>query len=210
MLDRSNLIPDIFAKRARSAQAKAQVELAQYQYLLPALPAWDAPRETTRRHRNARSGRIGGETDRRAIRGPTGPPEGTVARDRKAKRHPAQATRRIRALGPGGLYERREIHADEPAQQKRRLCRETNCSPHWTPPFARWYTTGSRSCSPDTVGFIRKLPHGPIESFKSTLDEVREADVLLHVVDISHPQFEDQIAVVKKPWPNWVLPTSPP
>ena len=210
VLDRSNLILDIFAKRARSAQAKAQVELAQYQYLLPALPACGR----TSRSNAAASGMRGPgeseiETDRRAIR------------DRLAR-----LKEQLRAIEKQSATQRKQRgefvrlalvgYTNVGKSTLMNLLSKSDVFAE-NKLFATLDTTVRKVVYDripfllsDTVGFIRKLPHGLIESFKSTLDEVREADVLLHVVDISHPQFEDQIAVVKKPWPNWVRPTSPP
>ena len=198
VIDRSDLILDIFARRAKTAQAKAQVELAQYQYILPRLRGmWT--------HLERLGGGIGTrgpgeteiETDRRIIREKI-----NVLRKRLAEIDKQSLTQRkergefIRVALVGytnvgkstimNLLSKRDVFAENKL-------------------FATLDTTTSKIVFErtafllsDTVGFIRKLPHHLVESFKSTLDEVRESDILLHVVDISHPNFEDQIAVVNK------------
>lgn len=198
VIDRSDLILDIFARRAKTAQAKAQVELAQYQYILPRLRGmW--------KHLERLGGGIGTrgpgeseiETDRRIVRDKI-----TLLRKRLAEIDKQAFTQRkdrgefIRVALVGytnvgkstimNLLSKREVFAENKL-------------------FATLDTTTSKvvfDTTPfllsDTVGFIRKLPHHLVESFKSTLDEVREADILLHVVDISHPAYEDQLGVVNK------------
>ncbi|MFM7645331.1 MAG: GTPase HflX [Sphingomonadales bacterium] len=197
-IDRSDLILDIFARRAKTAQAKAQVELAQYQYILPRLRGmW--------KHLERLGGGIGTrgpgeteiETDRRIVRDKI-----SLLRKRLAEIDKQAYTQRkdrgefIRVALVGytnvgkstlmNLLSKRDVFAENKL-------------------FATLDTTTSKVVydnTPfllsDTVGFIRKLPHHLVESFKSTLDEVREADILLHVVDISHPQYEDQMAVVNQ------------
>lgn len=197
-IDRSDLILDIFARRAKTAQAKAQVELAQYQYILPRLRGmW--------KHLERLGGGIGTrgpgeteiETDRRIVRDKI-----SLLRKRLLEIDKQAYTQRkdrgefIRVALVGytnvgkstlmNLLSKREVFAENKL-------------------FATLDTTTSKVVyenTPfllsDTVGFIRKLPHHLVESFKSTLDEVREADILLHIVDISHPQYEEQIAVVNK------------
>lgn len=196
VLDRTNLILDIFASRARTAHAKVQVELAQYQYLLPRLTRmWT--------HLERQKGGIG-------MRGPG---ETEIETDRRIIRD------RI------SLLKKKLVHIDKQktTQRKNRgkmvrvaLVGYTNVGKSTimnmlsksevfaeNKLFATLDTTVRKVVVhnlpflvADTVGFIRKLPHNLVESFKSTLDEVREADVLVHVVDISHPEFEDQIRVV--------------
>ena len=198
VIDRSDLILDIFASRAKTAQAKVQVELAQYQYILPRLKGmW--------KHLERLGGGIGTrgpgeteiETDRRIAREKI-----TLLRKRLAEIDKQAFTQRkdrgefIRVALVGytnvgkstimNLLSKSEVFAENKL-------------------FATLDTTTRKVVfghTPfllsDTVGFIRKLPHHLIESFKSTLDEVREADVLLHVVDISHTQYEEQYAVVNK------------
>jgi GTPase len=197
-IDRSDLILDIFASRAKTAQAKTQVELAQYQYLLPRLKGmW--------KHLERQGGGIGTrgpgeteiETDRRIVKDKI-----SLLRKRLLEIDKQAFTQRkdrgefIRVALVGytnvgkstlmNLLSKREVFAENKL-------------------FATLDTTTSKVVfenTPfllsDTVGFIRKLPHHLVESFKSTLDEVRESDVLLHVVDISHPQYEDQMQVVMK------------
>jgi GTP-binding protein HflX len=195
-IDRSDLILDIFARRAKTAQAKAQVELAQYQYLLPRLRGmW--------KHLERLGGGIGTrgpgeteiETDRRIVRDKI-----SLLRKRLGEIDKQAATQRkdrgefIRVALVGytnvgkstimNLLTKSDVFAENKL-------------------FATLDTTTRKVVfenTPfllsDTVGFIRKLPHHLVESFKSTLDEVRESDILLHVVDTSHPQYEEQIGVV--------------
>ncbi|HVI46331.1 MAG TPA: GTPase HflX [Chitinophaga sp.] len=198
VIDRSDLILDIFARRARTAQAKVQVELAQYQYILPRLRGmWS--------HLERQGGGIGSrgpgeteiETDRRIVKDKI-----SLLRKRLAEIDKQSLTQRkergefIRVALVGytnvgkstimNLLSKSEVFAENKL-------------------FATLDTTTRKVVfdqTPfllsDTVGFIRKLPHHLVESFKSTLDEVRESDVLLHVVDISHPQYEEQIEVVNR------------
>jgi len=197
-IDRSDLILDIFARRAKTAQAKAQVELAQYQYILPRLRGmW--------KHLERLGGGIGTrgpgeteiETDRRIVRDKISLLKKRLAQiDKQAYTQRKDRAEYIRVALVGytnvgkstimNLLSKREVFAENKL-------------------FATLDTTTSKVVfenTPfllsDTVGFIRKLPHHLVESFKSTLDEVREADILLHVVDISHPNYENQIAVVNK------------
>jgi GTPase len=197
-IDRSDLILDIFARRARTAQAKVQVELAQYQYLLPRLKGmW--------KHLERQGGGIGTrgpgeteiETDRRIVKDKISLlKEKLKAFDKQAFTQRKDRGEFIRVSLVGytnvgkstimNLLSKSEVFAENKLfatldTTTRKLVFENT-------PFLL----------SDTVGFIRKLPHHLIESFKSTLDEVREADILLHVVDTSHKQYEDQIAVVNK------------
>ncbi len=197
-IDRSDLILDIFASRAKTAQAKTQVELAQYQYILPRLKGmW--------KHLERQGGGVGTrgpgeteiETDRRIVKDKI-----TLLRKRLAEIDKQSYTQRkergefIRVSLVGytnvgkstimNLLSKSEVFAENKL-------------------FATLDTTTRKVVfeqTPfllsDTVGFIRKLPHHLVESFKSTLDEVREADILLHVVDISHAQYEEQVTVVNK------------
>lgn len=199
ILDRSDLILYIFQKRAQTATAKLQVELAQMQYVLPRLKKMWTHLERQR----GGTGTVGGsgekeiETDRRIIR-----------------KRIADLTKKLAAIDKQGL-----------TQRKRRsefirvsLVGYTNVGKTTTMNlltkqtlfaenklFATIDTTVRKMrlnnvpfLLSDTVGFIRKLPHHLVESFKTTLDEVKEADVLLHVVDLSHPNFEDHMKVVKE------------
>ena len=198
VIDRSDLILDIFARRARTAQAKVQVELAQYQYILPRLKGMWSHLERQGAGIGSRGpGETEIETDRRIVKDKI-----TLLRKRLQEIDKQAFTQRkdrgefIRVALVGytnvgkstimNLISKSEVFAENKL-------------------FATLDTTTRKVVfenTPfllsDTVGFIRKLPHHLVESFKSTLDEVREADVLLHVVDISHPKYEDQIAVVNK------------
>jgi GTP-binding protein HflX len=198
ILDRNNLILDIFAGRAQTAQAKSQVELAQLQYLLPRLTRlWT--------HLERQKGGIGMrgpgesqiETDRRLILNKI-----TLLKDKLKQIDKQNETQRknrsqlIRVALVGytnvgkstimNMISKSEVFAENKL-------------------FATLDTTVRKVVIEnvpfllsDTVGFIRKLPHQLVECFKSTLDEVREADILVHVVDISHPNFEDQISTVNE------------
>jgi len=197
-IDRSDLILDIFASRARTAQAKVQVELAQYQYLLPRLKGMWSHLERQGAGIGSRGpGETEIETDRRIVKDKI-----SLLRKRLQEIDKQAFTQRkdrgefIRVALVGytnvgkstimNLLSKSEVFAENKL-------------------FATLDTTTRKvvyEATPfllsDTVGFIRKLPHHLVESFKSTLDEVREADILLHVVDISHAQYEDQIGVVNK------------
>lgn len=198
ILDRTNLILDIFAQRARTAHAKVQVELAQYQYLLPRLTRMWTHLERQRGGIGLRGpGETEIETDRRIIRDKI-----AKLKEQLEKIDKQMATQRknrgqmVRVSLVGytnvgkstlmNLLSKSDVFAEDKL-------------------FATLDTTVRKVVIgnlpfllSDTVGFIRKLPHHLVESFKSTLDEVREADILLHVVDISHPNFEDQIKVVEQ------------
>jgi GTP-binding protein HflX len=196
ILDRTNLILDIFAKRAQTAHAKTQVELAQYQYLLPRLTHLWTHLERQRGGIGLRGpGETEIETDRRVIRDKISKLKEdlkTIDRQMATQRKNRGKMVRVSLVGYTNvgkstimnLISKSEVFAENKL-------------------FATLDTTVRKVVIgnlpfllSDTVGFIRKLPHHLVESFKSTLDEVREADILLHVVDISHPGFEDQINVV--------------
>ena len=198
VLDRTNLILDIFAKRARTAQAKVQVELAQYRYLLPRLTRmWT--------HLEKQAGGIGArgpgeseiETDRRVIREKLSRLReklNEIEKQTKTQRKRRADVVRVALVGytKVGKSTLMNLLAKSDVFAENKL-------------FATLDTTVRKVVIDripfllsDTVGFIRKLPHDLIESFKSTLDEVREADILVHVVDISHPNFEDHIHVVNE------------
>lgn len=197
-IDRSDLILDIFASRAKTAQAKTQVELAQYQYILPRLKGmW--------KHLERQGGGVGTrgpgeteiETDRRIVKDKI-----SLLRKRLAEIDKQSFTQRkergefirvalvgytnvgkstlMNVLSKSEVFAENKLFATLDTTTRKVVFEQT--------PFLL----------SDTVGFIRKLPHHLVESFKSTLDEVREADILLHVVDISHPQYEEQLAVVNK------------
>lgn len=197
-IDRSDLILDIFAARAKTAQAKTQVELAQYQYILPRLKGmW--------KHLERQGGGVGTrgpgeteiETDRRIVKDKI-----SLLRKRLSEIDKQAFTQRkdrgefirvalvgytnvgkstiMNVLSKSDVFAENKLFATLDTTTRKVVLGQT--------PFLL----------SDTVGFIRKLPHHLVESFKSTLDEVREADVLLHVVDISHPQYEEQYKVVNQ------------
>ncbi len=197
-IDRSDLILDIFASRAQTAQAKVQVELAQYQYILPRLKGmW--------KHLERQGAGIGSrgpgeteiETDRRIVKDKI-----SLLRKRLTEIDKQAFTQRkdrgefirVALVGYTNVGKSTIMNvlskSDVFAENKLFATLDTT-----TRKVVLGHTPFLLS---DTVGFIRKLPHHLIESFKSTLDEVREADILLHVVDISHPKYEEQIAVVNK------------
>src|SRR6187551_1961983 len=197
-IDRSDLILDIFASRAKTAQAKAQVELAQYQYILPRLRGmW--------KHLERLGGGIGTrgpgeteiETDRRIVRDKVSLLKKRLAEiDKQAFTQRKERGEFIRVALVGytnvgkstimNLISKSDVLAENKLFAT--LDTTTRKIVYENTPFLL----------SDTVGFIRKLPHHLVESFKSTLDEVREADILLHVVDISHTNYEDQLGVVNK------------
>ncbi len=198
VIDRSNLILDIFAMRARTAHARTQVELAQYQYLLPRLAGmWT--------HLERQKGGIGLkgpgekeiETDRRIVRDKI-----ALLKKKLQQIDKQKATQRSNR---GSLVRVALVgYTNVGKSTIMNMLSKTNVFAE-DKLFATLDTTVRKVVIgnlpfllSDTVGFIRKLPHHLIESFKSTLDEVRESDILLHVVDISHPNFEEQIDVVKE------------
>jgi len=198
ILDRTNLILDIFARRARTSHARTQVELAQYQYLLPRLTGLWTHLERQRGGIGLRGpGETEIETDRRIIRERI-----SLLKEHLKKIDTQMATQRknrgkmVRVALVGytnvgkstimNLLSKSEVFAENKL-------------------FATLDTTVRKVVIgnlpfllSDTVGFIRKLPHDLVESFKSTLDEVRESDLLVHIVDISHPNFEEQIKIVNE------------
>ena len=198
VLDRANLILDIFAQRARTAHAKTQVELAQYQYLLPRLTRmWT--------HLQKQKGGIGMkgpgekeiETDRRIIRDRISALKKDLAaidRQMATQRGNRGALVRVALVG--------YTNAGKSTLMNRLSKSEVFAEDKL---FATLDTTVRKVVVhnlpfllSDTVGFIRKLPHQLVESFKSTLDETRESDLLVHVIDVSHPQFEDHLRVVEE------------
>ena len=198
VIDRSDLILDIFASRARTASAKVQVELAQYQYILPRLKGmWT--------HLERQGAGIGSR----------GPGETEIETDRRIVKDKISLLRkRLEEIDKQSFTQRKERgefirvalvgYTNVGKSTIMNLMSKSDVFAE-NKLFATLDTTTRKvvfESTPfllsDTVGFIRKLPHHLVESFKSTLDEVREADVLLHVVDVSHAQYEDQIAVVNK------------
>lgn len=198
ILDRNNLILDIFAIRARTSHAKTQVELAQYQYLLPRLTGMWTHLERQRGGIGLRGpGETEIETDRRIIRDRIALLKKKLIKIDKQKSTQRQNRGKMVQVALVGytnvgkstimnLLSKSEVFAENKL-------------------FATLDTTVRKMVIKnlpflitDTVGFIRKLPHDLVESFKSTLDEVREADLLVHVVDISHPDFEEQIGIVQQ------------
>ena len=197
--DRTSLILEIFAQRATTAYAKTQVELAQCQYLLPRLTGMWTHLERQRGGTGTRggAGEREIETDRRIVRDRISRLKEQLKKiDKQMAVQRSNRGQLVRVALVGytnvgkstimNLISKSEVFAENKL-------------------FATLDTTVRKVVLDnlpfllsDTVGFIRKLPHQLVESFKSTLDEVREADLLLHVVDISHPNFEEQIAVVKE------------
>ncbi len=198
IIDRSSLILDIFASRAQTAQARTQVELAQMQYLLPRLRGLWTHLERQRGGIGMRGpGEMEIETDRRIVRDKISLLKGKLEKiDRQASTQRKGRGDMIRVSLVGytnvGKSTLMNILSKSDVFAENKL-------------FATLDTTVRKVVldrmpflMSDTVGFIRKLPHHLIESFKSTLDEVRESDILIHVVDIAHPQFEDHIKTVNK------------
>lgn len=196
-IDRTDLILDIFASRAKTAQAKVQVELAQYQYLFPRLKGmW--------KHLERQGGGIGTR----------GPGEREIETDRRiVKEKISLLRRRLEEIDKQSVTQRKERgeyirvalvgYTNVGKSTIMNLLSKSEVFAE-NKLFATLDTTTRKVVlghTPfllsDTVGFIRKLPHHLVESFKSTLDEVREADLLVHVVDISHPRYEEQIEVVE-------------
>lgn len=198
ILDRTALILDIFARRAQTAHAKTQVELAQYQYLLPRLTRMWTHLERQRGGIGMRGpGETQIETDRRIILDKISRLKEelrSIDRQKSIQRKNRGKLTRVALVGYTNVGKSTLMNvlakSDVFAENKLFATLDTT---------VRKVTIDNLPfLLSDTVGFIRKLPTNLVESFKSTLDEVREADLLVHVVDISHPTFEDQIAVVEK------------
>lgn len=198
VLDRTHLILDIFSKRAQTAHSKVQVELAQYQYLLPRLTGmWG--------HLQKQRGGIGMrgpgekeiETDRRIIRERIALLKKKlidIDRQKLTQRSNREKFVRVALVGYTNVGKSTLMNliskSDVFAENKLFATLDTT--------VRKVVIDNLPFLLSDTVGFIRKLPHSLIESFKSTLDEIRETDLILHVVDISHPDFEEQIAIVNQ------------
>ncbi len=198
ILDRTNLILDIFAKRARTSHARTQVELAQYKYLLPRLTGMWTHLERQRGGIGLRGpGETEIETDRRIVRDKISQLKDQLKKiDKQMETQRKNRGKMVRVALVGytnvgkstlmNLISKSDVFAENKL-------------------FATLDTTVRKVVvnnlpflMSDTVGFIRKLPTDLVESFKSTLDEVRESDLLLHIIDISHPRFEEQVAVVTR------------
>ncbi len=198
IVDRSTLILDIFAKRAQKAQAKAQVELAQLQYLLPRLRGLWTHLERQRGGIGMRGpGEMEIETDRRIVKDKIKKLKDkliVIDKQDQTRRKRRDEMIRVSLVGYTNVGKSTLMNqltkSDVFVENKLFATLDTT---------VRKMVIGRMPfLLSDTVGFIRKLPHHLIESFKSTLDEAKESDILLHVVDISHPQFEDQINTVNR------------
>ncbi|MBN3036563.1 MAG: GTPase HflX [Bacteroidales bacterium] len=196
ILDRNNLILDIFARRARTAHAKTQVELAQYQYLLPRLAGMWTHLERQRGGIGLRGpGEREIETDRRIVKDKIALLKDKLEKIDRQKRTQRQSRGKMVRVALVG-YTNTGKSTLMNLIAKSNILAENKLFATLDTTVRKVVVGNLAFLLSDTVGFLRKLPHSLIESFKSTLDEVREADLLLHVVDISHPDFEDQIAVV--------------
>lgn len=198
ILDRTNLILDIFAKRAQTATARTQVELAQYQYLLPRLTRMWTHLERQRGGIGMRGpGETQIETDRRIILDKISRLKTelkAIDRQKSIQRKNRGKLTRIALVGYTNVGKSTLMNllskSDVFAENKLFATLDTT--------VRKVIIDNLPFLLTDTIGFIRKLPTHLVDSFKSTLDEVRDADILVHVVDISHPQFEEQIEVVNK------------
>ena len=198
ILDRTSLILDIFARRAQTAHAKTQVELAQYQYLLPRLTRLWTHLERQRGGIGMRGpGETQIETDRRIILDKIARLKEelrSIDKQKSIQRKNRGKLTRVALVGYTNVGKSTIMNllskSDVFAENKLFATLDTT--------VRKVVIDNLPFLLTDTVGFIRKLPTGLIESFKSTLDEVREADILVHVVDISHPNFEEQIEVVNQ------------
>lgn len=198
ILDRTNLILDIFARRAKTAHAKTQVELAQYQYLLPRLTRMWTHLERQKGGIGLRGpGETEIETDRRIIRNKIALLKNQLDRIDKQKstqRKNRGKLVRISMVGYTNVGKSTIMNL----LSKSDVFSENKLFATLDTTVRKVVIDNLPFLLSDTVGFIRKLPHHLVESFKSTLDEVREADILLHIVDISHPNFEEQINIVNQ------------
>ena len=198
ILDRTSLILDIFAKRAQTATARTQVELAQYQYLLPRLTRMWTHLERQRGGIGMRGpGETQIETDRRIIKTKISLLKQKLAdwdKQKVIQRKNRGKLTRIALVGYTNVGKSTLMNllskSDVFAENKLFATLDTT--------VRKVVIENLPFLLTDTVGFIRKLPHHLVDSFKTTLDEVRDSDIMVHVVDISHPQFEEQVEVVNK------------
>lgn len=199
ILDRSFLILEIFLKRAQTSQAKTQVELARFQYMLPRLTRMWSHLERQRGGSGARSG--AGETqlesDKRDIRNQIDLLKAKleeIEKQGQTQRKSRKGTTRVALVGYTNVGKSTLMNLLAKAE----VFAENKLFATVDSTVRKVHMDGVNFLLSDTVGFIRKLPHQLIECFKSTLEEVREADILLHVIDISHRGFEDQMETVNK------------
>lgn len=198
IVDRSTLILDIFAERAQTAQAKTQVELAQMQYLLPRLRGLWTHLERQRGGIGMRGpGEMEIETDRRIVRDKIALLKKRLEKiDQQAQTQRKNRGELIRVSLVGYTNAGKSTLMN--ALSKSDVFAEDKLFATLDTTVRKVVWDNMPFLLSDTVGFIRKLPHHLVESFKSTLDEVRESDILVHVVDVSHPQYEDHINTVMK------------
>ena len=198
ILDRTNLILDIFARRAKTAHAKTQVELAQYQYLLPRLTRMWTHLERQKGGIGLRGpGETEIETDRRIIRDKIAKLKlqlGKIDKQKATQRKNRGKLVRVSMVGYTNVGKSTIMNL----LSKSEVFSENKLFATLDTTVRKVVISNLPFLLSDTVGFIRKLPHHLVESFKSTLDEVRESDILLHIVDISHPNFEEQINIVNQ------------
>ncbi|HPE40227.1 MAG TPA: GTPase HflX [Bacteroidales bacterium] len=198
IIDRTRLILDIFSKRAQTAHAKVQVELAQYQYILPRLTGMWTHLEKQRGGIGMRGpGEKEIETDRRIVRDRISLLKQRlkeIDQQKSTQRSNREQFVRVALVGYTNVGKSTLMNliskSDVFAENKLFATLDTT--------VRKVVFNNLPFLLSDTVGFIRKLPHGLVESFKSTLDEIRETDLIIHVVDISHPEFEEQIQVVNQ------------
>jgi len=199
VLDRNRLILDIFAQRARTAHAKTQVELAFYQYMLPRLTGLWTHLERQRGGTGTRggAGEKEIETDRRIVRDKIADLKaqlGVIDKQMATQRKNRGEMIRVALVGYTNVGKSTIMNM----LSKSEVFAENKLFATLDTTVRKVVIDNLPFLLSDTVGFIRKLPHHLVESFKSTLDEVREADILIHVVDISHPKFEEQLQVVNE------------
>jgi GTP-binding protein HflX len=198
ILDRTSLILDIFARRAQTATARTQVELAQYQYLLPRLTGMWTHLERQRGGIGMRGpGETQIETDRRIILDKISRLKEelkSIDKQKSIQRKNRGKLTRVALVGYTNVGKSTLMNL----LAKSNVFAENKLFATLDTTVRKVIIDNLPFLLTDTVGFIRKLPTHLVDSFKSTLDEVRDADILVHVVDVSHPQFEEQIAVVEK------------